>query len=211
MKVIIVGAGGQARVVYEILSLDRRVEVVAFVDNVFHGADERIMGVPVLGDHLVVVKLIKNGVKGAIIAIGDNKIRAERFAECSEMGLEMINAIAPTAHIAHSARIGKGVVLATSAIVSTGAHIGNNVIINTGAIVEHEDILEDHVHIGPGTVLAGRVTVKRGAFVGLRSVVKENITIGENVTVGAGSVVLENIPDNAVVAGSPARLLHYSQ
>lgn len=208
MKVIIIGAGGQARVVYEILSLDRRVEIVAFIDNVFHGADEKIMGLPVLGDHSVISRLMKNGVKGAIIAIGDNKIRAERFAECSEMGLELINAIAPTAHIAHSARIGKGVVLGTGATITTGAHIGNNVIINTGAIVEHEGNIEDHVHIGPGTVLAGRVTVKKRAFIGIGSVVKEYITIGENVTVGAGSVVLEDVPDNVVVAGSPARLLH---
>lgn len=197
--------------VYEILSLDRRVEVVALVDNIFHGADERIMGVPVVGDHSVIPKLMSKGVKGAIVAIGDNKIRGERFEECRELGLELINAIAPTAHIAHSATIGKGVVLSTGAIICTGAHIGNNVIINTGAIVEHEDIIEDNVHIGPGTVLAGRVTVKKGSFVGIRSVVKEYVTIGENVTVGAGSVVLENIPDNAVVAGSPAKLLHYSK
>ncbi len=208
MKVIIIGAGGQARVVYEILSLDRRVEIVAFIDSVFHGADEKIMGLPVLGDHSVISRLMKNGVKGAIIAIGDNKIRAERFTECSELGLELINAIAPTAHIAHSARIGKGVVIGTGATITTGAHVGNNVIINTGAIVEHEDNIEDHVHIGPGTVLAGRVTVKKRAFIGIGSVVKEYITIGENVTVGAGSVVLEDVPDNVVVAGSPARLLH---
>lgn len=50
MKIAIIGAGGQARIIYEILRCDRNMEVVAFVDNVVHGNDEQIMGIPVLGD-----------------------------------------------------------------------------------------------------------------------------------------------------------------
>lgn len=34
-----------------------------------------------------------------------------------------------------------------------------------------------------------------------------NITIGNNVTIGAGSVVIKSVPDNAVVAGNPARII----
>ena len=33
------------------------------------------------------------------------------------------------------------------------------------------------------------------------------ITIGNNVTIGAGSVVTKDIPDNAVVAGVPAKII----
>lgn len=36
-----------------------------------------------------------------------------------------------------------------------------------------------------------------------------DITIGNNVTVGAGSVVVKSIPDNAVVAGNPAKIIRY--
>ena len=194
MKMVIIGAGGQARIVYEILSFDRNVEVVAFVDNVVHGSDERIMGIPVMGDHSVLPKLITNGVGGAIIAVGDNKIRAERFEELGGMGLELVNAIHPTSYIAPSAKLGSGVTVAIGAIISTGTRIGNNVIVNTGATIDHENEIEDHVHVAPGCCLAGRVTIKKGTFIGIGSVVKEYLTIGENVTVGAGSVVLEDIP-----------------
>lgn len=34
-----------------------------------------------------------------------------------------------------------------------------------------------------------------------------NIRIGNNVTVGANSVVTSDVPDNAIVAGVPARIL----
>jgi len=207
MKIVIIGVGGQARIVYEILSYNRNVEVVAFVDNVIHGSDEHIMGIPVLGDHSVLPKLIKNGVTGAIIAIGDNNIRAAHFEKLKGMGLELVNAIHPTACIAPSAKIGSGVTVAMGAIISTGTEIRNNVIINTGAIIDHENEIEDHVHVGPGCSIAGRVTIKKGAFIGIGSVVKEYLTIGENTIIGAGSVVLEDIPDNVVAVGAPAKII----
>lgn len=207
MKVAIIGAGGQARIVYEILSYDRNLEIVAFVDNVVHGHDEHIMGIPVLGNHSVVPKLMKEGVKGVIIGVGDNDIRAALFEKFTSMGLELINAIHPTAVIAPSAKLGKGVTITMGVCISTAARIGNNTIINTGATIDHENNVEDHAHIGPGCSIAGRVTIKHGAFIGIGSVVKEYITIGERTIVGAGSVVLADLPDNVVAVGTPAKVI----
>ena len=207
MKIAIIGAGGQARIVYEILSYDRNMEVVAFVDNVARSGKENIKGIPILGGHSVLPKLIKNGVRGAIVAVSMNDIRKAHFEKLRAMGLELINAIHPTASIAPSVKVGSGTTIAIGAIISTGVNIANNVIINTGAIVDHEGNIGDHVHISSGCSLAGRVTVKKSALVGIGSVVRENVTIGENVIIGAGSVVLEDIPDNVVASGTPAKII----
>jgi len=207
MKIAIIGAGGQARIVCEILSYDRNIEVVAFIDNVVRGSDEYIMTIPVMGDHSILPKLIKNGVKGAIIAVGDNEMRAAHFEKLKGMGLSMVNAVHPTSNIAPSVKLGRGVTIAMGAMISTGTRVGDNVIINTGAIIDHEDEIENHVHVGPGCSLAGRVTVKRGTFIGIGSVVKEYVTIGKNSIIGAGSVVLEDIPDNVVAVGGPAKVV----
>jgi len=208
MIIVIIGAGGQARVVYEILRYNRNMEIFAFIDNIIKGSEEKIMEIQVLGDHSILPKLIKEGVKGYIVAVGDNKIRMQHFNKCLSMELIPINAIHPTAHIAYNGvKIGKGVVIATGATIATGTTIGDNVIINTGAIIEHEDVIEDHVHIAPGVVLAGRITVKENAFIGAGSVVKEYITIGKNTIIGAGSIVLEDIPDNVVAVGAPVKVI----
>ncbi len=207
MKVAIIGAGGQARVVYEILRHNLTLEVAAFVDNTKRGDDEFIMDVPVVGDHSKVPDLIRKGVKGFVVGVGDNEIRAHHFREFRDMSLIPVNAVHPTSHIAFNAVIGSGVVIATAATIATGATIGDNAIINTGAIIEHEDRIGEHVHIGPGTSIAGRVVVKKGALVGIGCAVKEYVTIGENAIIGAGSVVLEDIPDNAVAVGVPARVI----
>jgi sugar O-acyltransferase (sialic acid O-acetyltransferase NeuD family) len=207
MKIAIIGAGGQARIVYEILTYDHNMEVVAFVDNIVRGSDERIMGIPVMGDHSVLPRLLENGLRGAIIGVGDNKIREQRFDELIGTGLELVNAVHPTSYIAPSARLGRGVTVAIGAIIGTGTRIGDNVIINNGAIIDHENEIGNHVHVAPGCSLAGRVTVKKGTFIGIGTVVKEYLTIGENVTIGAGSVVLEDLPDNVVAVGAPARIV----
>lgn len=44
-------------------------------------------------------------------------------------------------------------------------------------------------------------------YIGTGAIVMEPITIGNNVTIAAGAVVTKDIPDNAVVAGNPAKII----
>lgn len=49
--------------------------------------------------------------------------------------------------------------------------------------------------------------VKRGASIGSGATILANLVIGENALVGAGSVVTRDVPDNAIVAGNPAKVI----
>ena len=53
----------------------------------------------------------------------------------------------------------------------------------------------------------GRVTIGDNVFIGAESVVLPGVTIGNNVIIGANSTVTHDVPDNTVVAGSPARII----
>ena len=53
----------------------------------------------------------------------------------------------------------------------------------------------------------GRVTIGDNVFIGADSVVLPGVTIGSNVIIGANSTVTHDVPDNTVVAGSPARVI----
>ena len=55
--------------------------------------------------------------------------------------------------------------------------------------------------------IIGRVTIGDNVFIGAESVVLPGVTIGNNVIVGANSTVTHDIPDNTVVAGTPAKLI----
>lgn len=211
MKIGIIGAGGQARVINEILHYSQNFHILAFIDQPLMGEHETISDIPVVGNRLgdpdIISRLINEGMEGFIVAVGDNKKRSNLYSYCINANLQPINAIHPTAHIAGDAKIGCGNVIAIGGIICTCAEIGNNVIINSGVIVDHECKIHDHVHLAPGVILAGKGIIESGAFVGAGVTIKERIVIGKNSIIGAGSIVLENIPENTVAVGSPARVI----
>lgn len=207
MNIIIIGAGGHSRVVYDILRYDHNLDVISFVDNTIRGSEEAIMGVPVTGGHDVIPKLVEeNNIGGFIVAVGDNEIRCEHYNKLLEMGLEPVSAIHPEAYISKTATIGPGTVVAPGVSVSTNVEVGENSILNTGSLVDHETSIGSHTHIAPGSTVAGRVKIDEMSFIGMGSTIRDSVKVGSNVTVGAGSVVLEEVPPNVTVAGAPAEI-----
>ncbi len=55
----------------------------------------------------------------------------------------------------------------------------------------------------------GAPVLKDWVYVGHASIVLGNITVGNNVFIGALSLVNKDVPDNAIVAGIPARVIRY--
>ena len=52
-----------------------------------------------------------------------------------------------------------------------------------------------------------RTTVKQGASIGTNATIVAGVTIGRQALVGAGAVVTKDVPDYAIVAGVPARVI----
>ena len=61
-----------------------------------------------------------------------------------------------------------------------------------------------------GTNTNNPATIGDNVYIGPNVCIVEGVHIGNNVTIGAGSVVTKNIPDNATVAGVPAKVLNYN-
>jgi sugar O-acyltransferase (sialic acid O-acetyltransferase NeuD family) len=205
-RILILGAGGHGRVVLDIILAERKHAVAGFLDNQrgLHG--RRIDGVPVLGgiDDLPQIAP-REGVGGVIVAIGDNGTRRGLARQAEQTGLELVNAIHPSAAIARSAVIGRNVVVAAGVVVCAHCQIGDSVILNTGCIIDHQTMVGEGAHICPGVRVAGRVTIEPGAFLGIGATVIPKIVIGCEAIVGAGAVVIENVPPLATVVGVPAR------
>jgi len=53
----------------------------------------------------------------------------------------------------------------------------------------------------------GGIRVGDGAWLGFGVIVLDGVSIGAGAVIGAGSVVTENVPDNAIAAGNPARVV----
>ena len=151
---VIVGAGGHGRVVLDILMRARHHKVIGFLDSnpALHG--RRMDGVPILGDLEALPDLRSQGVRGAIVAVGDNGVRRGFADEIERLGFDLINAIHPSANLAYNVRTGGNVVVSAGALVCAHCQIGDSVILNTGCIVDHESMIGTAAHICPGARLA---------------------------------------------------------
>lgn len=54
------------------------------------------------------------------------------------------------------------------------------------------------------------VRIREGAWIGFNAIILKGVTVGKGAIVGAGSVVTKDVPDFAVVAGNPARVVKYT-
>jgi sugar O-acyltransferase (sialic acid O-acetyltransferase NeuD family) len=124
------------------------------------------------------------------------------------MGFELINAIHPSADLAHNVTLGRNVVVAAGTLVCAHCQIGDSAILNTGCIVDHESMIGTAAHVCPGARLAGRVTVESGAFVGIGATVLQSLRIGYEAIVGGGAVVIRDVEPLSTVVGVPAQKIH---
>jgi len=197
--VIILGAGGHAKVIADII-LKAGDHLVGFLDDFKTG---EILGLPILGKFNDILKFSNN--YSFIIGIGSNQIR-KQLAE--KYYVSWYTAIHPSAIIANDVIIGVGTTIMAGAIINPSTVIGNHCIINTGAVVEHDNIIANYVHISPNATLCGTVSIGEKAHIGAGATIKNNTSICNDCIIGAGAVVLQNIVKTGVYAGVPAKELH---
>ena len=160
----VIGAGGHGQVVADILELSG--EVYRFYD-----------------DSLPQYPPIEAATGKIIIAIGNNSVRKLYFKRTNA-----VNAIHPSAIIASTVKIGKGVVICAGVIINAYSEIGDNVILNTGCSIDHHNVIGKHAHIAPNATLCGAVTVGKGTLVGANATIVPGRTVPSWSLVKAGSL-----------------------
>lgn len=200
---ILVGAGGHARVVLDAARLSTNGATLSVRDDNAALAGTLLDGVliqtPALPD------LATLGGAAVHIAIGHNDVRVRLAQRVQALGAVLVSVIHPRATVAASARIAPGCFIAAGSIVGPGAALGENCIVNHNAVIDHDCILEAGVHIAPGVVLGGGARIGAGTLVGAGAVILPRITVGAHAVIGAGAVVTRSVPSGAQVLGVPAR------
>ncbi len=126
-------------------------------------------------------------------------------------------------HIQKGARIGKNCSLGQNVNISNNVTVGDFCKIQNNVSLYEGVELEDGVFCGPSCVFTNDLTprveypkghenykktlVKKGASIGANATIVCGNTIGRYAMVGAGAVVTKDVPDYALVAGVPAKVV----
>ncbi len=199
MTVVLIGAGGHAKVVYDALlaigHAPSQIMVRAEKPSEFMGKVVETPEIP--------VDAVGNDCH---VAIGANETRQTLIERLGTAKASPLLVVHPRADISSSAMVGAGTFVAANACVAALAKLDEGVIVNHGAVVDHDCSVGRAAHIAPGAVLGGSAQVGRLTLIGANATVLPGLHIGNNVIVGAGSVVSKDIPNNRVWIGKS--LLH---
>ncbi|MBI2060770.1 MAG: acetyltransferase [Nitrospirae bacterium] len=206
LRILILGAGAQAKYAIDIFKLTERNEMVGVIDleDRKDGRAEALLGISILGG-LELLKRGKLGATHALIAHRDNLKKAGLAEQCKRIGLRSATAIHPGASISPFSKIGEGSIINAGAVIQPNAVIGRHVMVHANVVVDHDSTVGDFANLAPGCTLAGHVQVGRMAYVYTGAVVGPNLRIGDRCEIGAGAVVLKDVPKGWRVAGNPAK------
>lgn len=195
--VIIIGTGGHAKVVADIV-LSARDHLVGFITS--DSSIDNFMGWPVLGRDTEYDKFTDCYF---VIAIGNSGVR-ERISSSMD-SVKWYTAVHPSASVsAMYTSIGDGSVVMANSVINPYTQIGRHCIINSNATVEHDNRIEDFVHVSVGAELAGTVKIGKRTWIGAGATVSNGIRICQDCMIGAGAVVVKNIDISGTYVGIPA-------
>jgi sugar O-acyltransferase (sialic acid O-acetyltransferase NeuD family) len=199
---IILGVGGHAKVVADVLNLLGR-EILGFVTPDIEAGTE-FCGKKILGDDDYIKSYSPDEVEliNGVGSLPRKNLRCELADKMRKQGYRFTSIVHPDTVIGSDVSLDEGVQIMAGVVIQPGVKIGRDSIINTGTLIDHDCKIGDNCHIGPGVVFSGGVVIGSNTHLGTGTVVTEYRSIGGNCIVAAGSVVFKDILDGTILIQS---------
>lgn len=201
MKAIIVGAGGHAKSILQLIR-EAGYSVAGVVDSNRAKGSIFLGAYPVLGADADLKAIRASGIAIAFVGVGgatENVTRAKIFNQLKDTGFIMPPLVSRMANFDPTSHLGDATYVFPGATVGADCVVGRGVIVNQGSIVCHDCRVGDHVHLAPGAILAGTVTVGSASTIGMGATVMNNVTVGADVLVHNTVAVARDISSGKMV------------
>jgi sugar O-acyltransferase (sialic acid O-acetyltransferase NeuD family) len=206
---IIVGAGTYGQVYVEYLK--NTYNIIGYIDDDDSLTGKKIDNIKVLGDRKFLFNHMDKNTS-IFVPIGNNEIRMDLLQKLTDMGFSAPSFIHPNSIIHDSVQIGKSVYILPGTNIMPCTVLKSYIMISVGVNISHHTIIEDGCFISHGSNIGASIHIQTKAYFGIASTIMTGVkNIGRNTLIGAGAVVIKDLPDNAVVAGVPAKILKYKE
>lgn len=208
-NLIIIGAGGLAREVYDLALICSQNETLFNIKGFISKDDTGIesMGYP---------KIISNPEDYVVqnddcffCAIGDVRIRKRVVEHIIDKGGEFINLIHPTAILSPSVKLGIGIAIKSHCVISSDVEIDSFSFLQSSVIMGHDVKIGKFCQINSFAFLAGYVRVSNTGTINAGAKLLQNVVVEEHAIVGIGSVVISKVKMGTTVFGNPAKKINF--
>lgn len=211
MRIVILGAGGQARdtrwLVEELNRAGTGFDLAGFIvsDLTKLGRHDS----SVLGDETWLDEHARE-LDGVVLGIGSPGPRARVAARLIERHpqLEWPNLIHPSAQMDWSSAIlGRGIMIAAGVVGTVNLRIDDFALVNPSVTLGHEGHVGEACVMNHASGISGGTVLEPEVLVGTGARVLQYLRVGKRARVGAGAVVTRDVPPGQTVVGVPARRL----
>lgn len=203
---IVLGAGGHAKEVIEILISDCN-EAICMYDDINPERDLFLGKYRVLHS-LDELRRTCSGQFTYCVAVGSPSGRRQLWEKFDAQGGTLVSVIAPSAVVSENdVEIGVGCNIMHQCFIGPSVRIGTGCLLNQGCGVHHDCEVGDFCEIGPGAQLLGHACMGHNVMIGAGSTILSGVVIGDDAVVGAGAVVTRDVSSRQTVAGVPAHVL----
>jgi sugar O-acyltransferase (sialic acid O-acetyltransferase NeuD family) len=207
MDVVIFGAGGLGREIYDtLLTINENrpaYTVHGFIDEI-KAPGTVINGLAVLGGPEALEGM--RGNVGVILGVALTEARRRLHLKYKE-DFAFPNVIHPTAVVSSFATLGEAILIQSNCVVAANATIGDGTMMNAHSGIGHDARVGDYCSIMSYCDLAGGVVLGESSFVGTGAKVVPSTTIAPYCYLCAGAVVFKDVPAASKLMGNPARVI----
>lgn len=207
MNLVIIGAGGLAREVYDLAkvcygdNLDFKIKGFLSIDP----SNVEELGYPKILSNSDDYKIEEDDV--FFCAIGDVLRRKKVVKEILLKGGKFINLIHPSANISPSVKLGVGVAIKSYCVISSDVTIGDFTFLQSSVIMGHDVKIGNYCQINSFSFFAGYAEIGDCVTVNAGAKLIQNVKVEEEAVIGMGSVVLTKVKKGTTVFGIPAKRL----
>lgn len=209
MNLVIIGAGGLAREVYDLALMcyenKSNFKIKGFLSIEESNVEE--LGYPkVLSSSTDYV--VEEG-DVFFCAIGNPSHRKKAIANILDKGGKFVNLIHPTAILSPSVKLGIGIAIKPYCVISSDVSIGDFTYLQSSVIMGHDVRIGSYCQINSFAFFAGYATIGDCVTVNAGARLIQNVRVEDEAVIGMGSVVLTKVKKGTTVFGAPAKRLKF--